>query len=295
MHRMPTVGEVLRDAELRLQASEAIEHPHAGKEWWDAEQLLAFVLGHDCDDIAELVPAGALQRFTRVLERRAGGEPPAYITGRVEFAGLDLRIRPGAFIPRESSEFMAEQAVRRLRPRPEPVHLDVATGIGPVALAVASNVPKARVFGVDISAAPVRLARENARLLGLSNATFFHGDLFAPLPATLRRGVDVITVHPPYVGKRELRTLPDEIKRFEPEESLTDGSPQGLGLLGRVAVEGPAWLRSGGWLLVEVSPDRSRAVATVLRHAGYTEVRSTKGGVAVSRVVVGRRTAGGRR
>jgi release factor glutamine methyltransferase len=208
----------------------------------------------------------------------------------VEFAGLDLRIRPGAFIPRESSEFMAEQAVRRLRRRRSPVHVDVATGIGPVALSVASRVPKARVFGVDISSAPIKLARENARQLGVSNATFLRGDLFAPLPVTLRGTVDVITVHPPYVGKRELRTLPDEIKRFEPQESLTDGSPEGMGLLGRVAEEGPGWLRNGGWLLVEVSPDRSRAVATVLRHAGYADVRSTKGGVAVSRVVLGRRT-----
>jgi len=118
---MVTIGEVLGDAERLLKASDAIEHPHAGKEWWDAEQLLAFVLGHDCDDIDEIVPARAFRRFSALLDRRAVGEPPAYITGRVEFAGLDLRIRRGAFIPRESSEFMAEQAVRRLRRRRSPV------------------------------------------------------------------------------------------------------------------------------------------------------------------------------
>ena len=103
---------------------------------------------------------------------------------------------------------------------------------------------------------------------------------------------DVVTLHPPYVGKRELRELPLEVLRFEPVDSLTDHSPRGLGLIGRVALEAPVWLKPDGWVLIEVSPDRARAVATVLRRAGYSDVRSTKGGLAVTRVITGR---GGRR
>jgi release factor glutamine methyltransferase len=211
------------------------------------------------------------------------------VTGSTDFRGLRLVVAPGSFIPRQSSEWMAEQAVRRLRRRREPVHVDLATGIGPVALAVASAVPQARVIGADIAARPIALARRNAALLGLSNATFVQGDLFEALPGDARGAVDVVTVHPPYVGRSHLKDLPHEIRGFEPLESLSDGSPLGTRILRRVAQHAPSWLRPGGWLLVEVSPDRARDVASTLRRAGFAEVRSTKGGVVqVSRVVVGR-------
>jgi release factor glutamine methyltransferase len=287
----PTADTVLQEAERALQASRRVDHPHAGKERWDAGQLLAFALGEELNgelDPDRKVPATDLRRFRRLLARRELGEPVAYLTRRAPFMDLSLEVGPGAFIPRESSEWMAVQAARRLRSRRSPVHVDLATGVGPVALAVARSVPRARVFGADLSARPVALARRNAQRLGLANATFVQGDLFAPLPSSLRGEVDVITIHPPYVGRREVRTLPHEIKGFEPIESLTDNSPEGLGLLGRTTALAPGWLRPGGWLLVEVSPDRARAVAAVLRRAGFGEVRSTKGGLPVSRVIVGR-------
>ena len=285
---MPTAKEALRDADDLLRGSDAIEHPHAGKELADAEELLSFVLGLEEWDEDLTLTHQELWSFKGLVARRARGAPPAYLTGRTTFRGLVIHVGPGAFVPRESSEFMAHQAVVRLRSRKHPVHLDLATGVGPVALAVASAIPRASVFGVDLYASPVRQAKDNARRLALPNATFFRGDLFRPLSPDLRGSIDVVTVHPPYVGKREMRDLPDEIVRFEPEESLTDYSRDGLGLLGRVVEEAPRWLRPGGWLLVEVSPDRSRSVATVLRRGGFDDVRSTKGPVPVSRVVLGR-------
>jgi release factor glutamine methyltransferase len=288
MRGMPTAEEVLREAEEKLKSSEAIDHPHAGKEWIEAEELLAFVVGSEPDRYEEIAGA-AVARFHRLLARRLTGEPLAYITRTTKFKGLTLEITPGAFIPRETSEFMAVQAIRRMRRRPKPVHLDVATGIGPVALAVAHALPNAKVFGVDVSARPLALARRNAARLRLRNVTFLRGDLFAPVPRSLAGSVDVITIHPPYVPRREMRDLPEEIVRFEPRESLTDGSSTGLRLLQRVARDAPDWLRPGGWLLVEVSPDRSREVSTVMRHAGFRDVRSTKGPVAFSRVITGRR------
>lgn len=288
MQPVPSIGEVIRQGEKVLKASPDIEHPHSGKERYDVEQLLEFVLGRAPEEEEELA-GPELRRFRRILSRRAAGEPVAYLTGLTPFADFTLEIGRGAFIPRESSEFMAEQAARRLHRRQRPVHVDLATGIGPVALAVARAVPGAKVFGVDVARRPVELARRNAARLRLRNVTFLRGDLFAPLPRRLWGAVDVITVHPPYVARGEIRELPNEIRFFEPLESLTDRSPRGLGLLGRAAAESPGWLRQGGWLLVEVSPDRSRAVAGVLREAGFREVRSTKGGVEVSRVVLGRR------
>jgi release factor glutamine methyltransferase len=285
---MPTASELLDSAERRLIDSELIDHPHRGKERFDAEEILAFVLGVEDLDPEAPVPPSTGRRFERLIERRASGEPAAYITGSTEFFGMHLDVARGAFIPRESSEWLAEQAIRRLRRRRRPVHVDLGTGIGPVALAVGSKVPASRVFGVDISASPVRQATANARRLGLRHVRFLRGDLFEPLQSSLRGEVDVITIHPPYVPRRELRDLPDEIARFEPEESLTDYSPLGDRIFRRVSNEAPSWLRSGGWLLVEVSPDRAREVATALRRGGFVGVRSTAGPVRVTRVIVGR-------
>lgn len=287
MRGVPTAEELLRGALRRLKESAAFDHP-PGKDRFDAEELLSFVLGHDAGP-DEDVGAAEARRFRRLVERRMAGEPVPYIVRRTTFRGLQLEVGPGAFIPRQSTEFMAEQAIRRLRGRSSPVHVDLATGVGPVALAVASSVPRARVFGVDLWSRPIRLAKGNALRLGLSNVVFLRGDLFAPLPEALRESVDAVTIHPPYVGRGEIHDLPVEIKGFEPRESLTDFSPRGTGLLERVVAEAPAWLRPGGWLLVEVSPDRARAVATAIRRGGFSEVRSTVGDVVrVSRVIVGR-------
>lgn len=286
---MTTAALLIREAERRLRASPAIDHPHRGKERIDAEELLAFTLAGEPGPTAD-VGAAAERRFRRLLDRREAGEPVAYLTGRVEFHGLELRIRPGAFIPRESSEFLADQAIRRLRGRRRPNHVDLATGLGPVALAVARAVAAARVVGVDIAASPLAQARANARRLGLSNVRFIRGDLFDVLPATLRGQVDVLTIHPPYIDREELPDLPDEIGRFEPPESLSPPDGDAMGLIERTASGATRWLRPGGWLLVEVSPDRARAVSAVLRRAGLVGVRSTRGGVVdVSRVVVCRR------
>jgi release factor glutamine methyltransferase len=287
MRAVPTARQILREAERTFKDSKAFDHVHAGKELADAEELLEFVLGYAPDEDEQVYGAN-VSRFKRFVRRRASGEPNAYIIGRTTFHDLTLEVTPGAFIPRQSSEWMADQALRRLRRRSKPVHVDLATGIGPVALTVATTLRSARVIGVDVSARPIALARRNAAKLGLRNVEFFRGDLFQPVPRRLKGSVDVVTIHPPYVGRREMRTLPFEILQFEPEESLTDYSPLGDRIVRRVADEAPAWLRPGGWLLVEVSPDRSRQVAAIVRRAGFRDVRSTKGGVEVSRVVVGR-------
>jgi release factor glutamine methyltransferase len=279
--------ELIDRAEERLLASRALDHWQKGRERLDAEDLLSEVLGEDWEADDE-IPAAAARRFRRLVERRYTGEPVPYIRGYVEFRGMRLLAKRGVFVARESSEYLVTAAVRRLQRRSRPVAVDVATGSGPVALGIARALPRADVHGTDLSGDAISLARTNATHLSLT-VRFHRGDLFASLPRRLAGAVDVITLHPPYVGKNELRDLPDEIRRFEPLESLTDHSPAGLGLIGRVAVEAPLWLRSGGWLLIEVSPDRARAVSTVLRRGGYRGVRSTKGGLGVTRVIAGQR------
>ena len=289
MNASPTkASEVLTDAVARLKASTAIDHWQRDREEIEADELLSYALGVDRIDPKEDVPAGVRRRFDRLIARRATGEPVQLITGQAVFRGLEIVARPGVFVPRDSTEYLAEQAIRRLRGRRRPVAVDLATGGGTVALAIANEVRGVRVFGTDISLTAVRVARQNAERLHL-RATFFKGDLFGGLPAELEGRVDVLTLHPPYVARDELRELPEEIRRFEPVHTLSDRSLDGLGLVGRAASEGPRWLKSGGWLLIEVSPDRSRSVASVLRRNGFGDVRSTTDrGFKVTRVLVGR-------
>jgi release factor glutamine methyltransferase len=288
VRRMLTVRELVRDAERRLRRSPAIDHWPADRERREAEELLAHVHGREDLDGVEVVDDVRARRFADLVRRRAGGEPMAHILGWTEFRGLRLKVRPGAFVPRQSSEFTVEQAVRRLRGRRRPVAVDLATGIGPIALAVAAAVPRARVIGADISADALRQARANAIDLGLRNVEFRRGDLFGALPSALRGRIDVVTAHVPYVPRHEIRDLPLEIRRFEPEHTLTDYSTHGMTLVERAAAEGRDWLRRGGWILLEVSPDFARKVRGIVIRAGYGEVRSTKGWPGVSRVVIGR-------
>jgi release factor glutamine methyltransferase len=281
---------VLDDAVMVLKASPAIDHWQRGRERIEAEDLLWHVLGEEPDP-KDIVSAADRRRFDRLVRRRATGEPIPFIKGYTEFRGLELLVRPGVFVPRDASEFLAEQATRRLRGRPRPVHVDLATGAGTIALAVANEVPRATVVGADVSADAVRLARRNARRLG-SRARFVTGDLFGGLPRSLAGTVDVVTLHPPYVPMHELKELPEEIRAWEPAHTLTDRTRDGLGLIGRTAREAPGWLSRSGWLLLEVSPDRVSHVKGVLRREGFRDIRSTKGGpLPLTRVIVARRPA----
>ena len=287
-----TAAELIEEGEARLRRSPAIDHWPNDRERTEAEALLAFVLRLDPErEVPEdgwVVEAARRRRYRDLVRRRAGGEPMPHILGWMTFRGLRLRVRPGAFVPRPSTEFLAFQAVRRLQRRRRPVAVDLATGMGPVALAVANEVRKADVHGTDLSEDAIRLARDNARRLGRRNVTFHTGDLLGALPRRLRGSVDVITLHPPYVPRAEVRDLPLEVRGFEPKATLTDFSVHGLGLVERAAAEGGEWLRPGGWLLIEVSPDRARAVRSLLVRGGYRDVRSTRGWPQVTRVVVGR-------
>ncbi|MGZ4104267.1 MAG: N5-glutamine methyltransferase family protein [Actinomycetota bacterium] len=257
-----------------------------GDERDQARQFLEKVLGRK-PKLKEEVPAGAERRFQQLVGRRAEGEPVPYILGWTEFRDLRLKIGPGAFVPRATSEFLAEQAIRRLRRRPRPVAVDLATGIGPIPLSIAKAVPRAEVHGTDISAAPLRQARANARALGL-RVSFHLGSLFEPLPGSLRGRVDTVTIHPPYVAGHEVEDLPAELKDFEPAESLTDNSRDGTYLAGIVAEEAHDWLRPGGWLLIEVGSYLARAIKSLMVKAGYEDVRSTVGPLGYTRVIVGK-------
>jgi release factor glutamine methyltransferase len=283
-------SEVLDRAIERLSASPALDHWQKDREAIEAEDLLMHAMRVDEIEPDDDVSPSQARRFDAMIDRRVTGEPTQFIKGYAEFRGLHLIARPGVFVPRDSTEFLAEQAVRRLRRRRRAIAVDLATGGGTVALAIAHETRGVDVYGTDIAADAVRIARTNARRLGL-RVTFVRGDLFGALPAAIRGRVDVITLHPPYVARGELKDLPDEIRNFEPTHTLSDRSIDGLGLVERAATESADWLRRGGWLLIEIAPDRARAVASLMRRHGFADVRSTKGGdLKVTRVVVGKRS-----
>jgi release factor glutamine methyltransferase len=251
---------------------------------WD---ILEHVLGREPDRDADVAPKD-VRTFERLVKQRTTGEPLAYILGWVDFLDFKMTVRNGAFIPRLTSEWLAKQAIKRLRNRPKPVHVDLATGIGPVPIGVARAVPKAEVYGVDISKKAIKLAQENARKLGARNVTFAAGDMFSPLKKRLRGKVDVITIHPPYVPAGELDDLPVEIRKYEETHTLTDGSHDGLELTRRVVNEGREWLGPNGWVLIEIVPSEWTRVRPIFKDAGYTDIRSTYGELKLTRVICGR-------
>ena len=285
----PRVSHLLTEGRTRLRASRAIDHWRGAIAREDAEDLLALALGVEVEDLDSQAPVSGREerRYRGYLERRAAGEPVALIRGVVEFAGLTLQVRPGVFVPRRTSELMAEVTVAALRRRSVKVAVDVACGAGPVACTVAAALPTAEVWGLDIDPAAVALSRANARRHRLANAHFRVSDLLSGLPRRLRGEVGVFTMHPPYVARGDIRSLPREIRGFEPRHTLTDESPDGLGLVRDLVGEAPEWLGRGGRVLVEVAPFLSRPIQARMRRAGLeVTVQSDPGGI--TRVVGGR-------
>lgn len=271
MSEPKSVKELLELGERVLGDSSARFEDH--DDLYEARQLLASAL-RITDDEAEDLPEGheptlrQRERYLSYVARRAGGEPQPFIRGRIEFYGLDLTVRPGAFVPRPSSELTVDRAVKKLKGRRNPVLVDVCTGAGPIALAVADEIPGADVWGTDIQAEGLDQGRANARRLGIRNVSFRRGDMYGALPSRLKGTVDVITAHVPYVPTDELDDLPAEVKDYEPVFTLTDHSDDGLGLMRHAVGGAPELLKPGGWLLLEMSDDLAGKVKKMCREAG---------------------------
>jgi release factor glutamine methyltransferase len=216
--------------------------------------------------------------------RRAAGEPLQYITGVAGFRHLELAVGPGAFIPRPETELVAERAMERLPSRGTAV--DVGTGSGAIALAVAQERPDASVWATEISTEALAWARRNRDSLCLE-VRLVLGDLFEGLPSTLKGRVDVVVSNPPYVRPDELASLPVDVARHEPAQALLaeDG---GMGVTERLAGEASAWLRSTGWLVLEIAEAQGARVAGLLESSGYEDVSVRKDLTGRDRIAEGR-------
>ncbi|MFE9725136.1 putative protein N(5)-glutamine methyltransferase [Streptomyces sp. NPDC005794] len=217
------------------------------------------------EDEAELLlstasgPAG----LAAMLERRVAGLPLEHVLGWAEFCGLRISVGPGVFVPRRRTEFLVAQAVALARaaalaPAPAVV-VDLCCGSGALGTALASSLDGVELHAADVEPAAVRCARRNVGGLG----TVYEGDLFAPLPRSLRGRVDVLLANVPYVPTEDVELLPAEARVHEPRVAL-DGGGDGLDVLRRVVAEATDWLAPGGSLLVETSERQAaRAEETV--------------------------------
>ena len=206
-------------------------------------------------------------RLRDLVERRVGGEPLQYLTGLAGFRRLELRIGPGALVPRPETESLAGRAIE-VAPR-DGLVVDVGTGAGPIALALADERPDLTVIATEISDEALSWARINRDRLDLK-VELIHCDLFEKIPGRLRRRVDVIVSNPPYVSERERSSLPVEVADHEPGVALFSGG-DGLEVFERIARSAKGWLRPGGVFLSEIGDRQGDTVVRLLDHLGYRE------------------------
>jgi release factor glutamine methyltransferase len=217
------------------------------------------------------------QRLRGLVRARLGGTPLAHLVGLEDFMGVEFLASAEALIPRRETELLGFAALARLRTilerRTEALVVDVCTGCGNLALALAAHEPRCRVYGSDLDAAAVALARRNAQHLALEDrVSFREGDLLQPFDEPAIRGrTDLLLCNPPYISSAKVDTMPGEISGHEPRLAF-DGGPFGIRILHRIVNEAPGFLVPGGWLGIEVGLGQGPATARRMQSRGYTEV-----------------------
>lgn len=273
---MPTIENLLNSAELPGSPSPRL----------DAEWLLAAALGKPASYLRTWpereVPAEVAARFAADLARRRAGEPVAYILGRQGFWSLDLEVAPATLIPRPDTELLVETALALL-PASDAAVLDLGTGTGAIALALAAERPAWRLTGVDRVAEAVGLAERNGRRLGLGNAAFLQSDWFSALDG---RRFALIASNPPYIAADDPHLVLGDV-RFEPASALVAGA-DGLDDIRLIVTQAPEHLESGGWLLLEHGFEQAAAVRELLNARGFVSVESRRDLGGHERISLGR-------
>ena len=220
--------------------------------WFSATGRPVSVAAIDGSPLPQIDDAG-VGRLKGLLERKREGTPLAHLTGRQGFLGIELLAGPAALIPRKETEILGRAVIALLGGKPAPLILDVCTGCGNLALAYARHLPQARVYGADLSAEAVELARRNAEFTGLAHRVqFFAGDLFAPFEALELEGrCDLVSCNPPYITSAKVPKMAAEISAHEPKLAF-DGGAMGLSILMRLFKEAPRFLKPGGALAFEL-------------------------------------------
>lgn len=276
---MSALRETLLRGQAQLAGSESAR--------LDAELLLGHVLGLSRAQLitraAEPVSAEDARAYAELIRRRARGEPVAYLRGEQGFWTLTLKVDGNVLVPRPETELLVEWALQLADPAQDLRIADLGTGSGAIALALAAERPHAHVVATDLSNDALRLARDNARRLGLERVEFRSGSWLEPLTG---EHYDLLVSNPPYIamGDPHLADL-----RHEPLMALTDGG-DGLNALREIVAGASAHLRDGGWLLLEHGYDQGPAVRGLLARAGFEAIETRRDLGGQERVSGGRRS-----
>lgn len=274
---MTIIASLLRAADL----------PDSPTARLDAELLLAAALGKSRSFLhtwpERIVPSEAALTFAEYLQRRRGGEPVAYILGQQGFWKLDLEVAPHTLIPRPDTELLVEAALELLPATPAKV-LDLGTGSGAIALALASERPAWKVTAVDRVLEAVALAERNRQRLHLNNATVLSSHWFSALQG---QRFELIISNPPYIAAADPHLSAGDV-RFEPASALVSGA-DGLDDLRLIISQAPQHLNAAGWLLLEHGYDQAGAVRELLTRHGFEQVESRQDLAGHERISLGRR------
>lgn len=256
----------------------------------DTELLLAHVL-HVSRGILKAYPERELTdeesgRFATLLERRRNGEPVAYLLGHKEFWSLDFTVTPDVLIPRADTELLVEIALEKIEHLLQPKILDLGTGCGAIALAVAAELPDATVIATDESPEALQVAQQNAKKLHINNVQFALGNWYNAILNEANPRFNLILSNPPYVADHDPHLQQGDL-RFEPKPALVGGT-EGMDNLHKIISFAPQYLLADGLLMVEHGYDQESLVRQEFIRAGFTDVSCYKDISGIPRVTIGR-------
>lgn len=280
---MTQISLVLREARQQLCAALTLEPSVAALE---AQTLLAHTLKKSRTYLlahpeANIDPINTTS-FTALLKRRLSGEPIAYILGQREFFGLAFRVTPAVLIPRSDTELLVELALAIVPENERSTVLDLGTGSGAIAIAIAKMRPMSCVTGIDQSAEALAIAKENAHQLNVPNLQFLQGGWFTPLETNSR--FDVIVGNPPYIAENDIHLSQGDL-RFEPAAALTSG-PDGLDAIRAIACKAAQHLTATGWLLLEHGFEQGAECRKILFKHGFQRIESHRDLAGLERVTL---------
>ena len=253
----------------------------------DAEVLLSHVLRQEriylYVHFDEPMEQNELSKFREYVKKRAQHVPIAYIIGEREFMGLPFKVTKDTLIPRPDTEILVENVLNNVDKDKEIEIVDIGTGSGAIILSLLVNLPKAQGKTVDISSKAIEVAKENAVNLQVNDrCEFFVGDLFAPLNDNK---FDVIVSNPPYIPQKDIATLEDDVKEYEPVSALTDGGG-GLSYYRRLLSEGKAYIKENGFIALEIGIYQSNDVKQIAMDNGWKNIKIIKDYAGIDRVVL---------
>ncbi|HYA23370.1 MAG TPA: peptide chain release factor N(5)-glutamine methyltransferase [Terriglobales bacterium] len=280
----------LRDA--LTAAIDQLTAAHVGSPRMNAELLLLFTLGCDRAYLyahpERELSSGEQARYEGAIAQRCRGIPAQYITGHQEFWGMDLIVSPAVLIPRPETEHVVETVLLLARGMKKLRIVDVGTGSGCIALALARELPTAEIDATDFSSAALEIARANAARHQLAARICFHeADLLAGFPPN---SFDLVVSNPPYVGESEEDQVQLEVRKFEPRNAVFAG-PTGLEVIARLIPQAESTLAPGGWLVMEISGTIAKGVARLL--ACWEDVQMVKDLQGIPRVAAAQKPESG--